>query len=394
MTYKVKSDRLDAKLVKGQVNILDIARGYSDLKRNGAEHIGLCPVHDEDTPSFRVNEHKQSWHCFGCGNGGDVLELIQMAERVDFQTALAIAVGDREIDTGFRLGGRVFAPTHKVVEEEKVILKSSLPIPKHAKHFKPGPVEWDKAPWVFNPRKNKFSRWNELNDVYAYRSVDRQILGYVLRKEFDEELPDGGTKRKKITPAVVWSEFVHDGEVKQGWALVKFGEDGNLKPLYGQEDLVGNNMPVMAVEGEKAAKSGRLNLKQARTVTWPGGTNGVVDGRTGKFLIDIRPLGGKRVIYWPDADFGGFRAALDWGQHCLAQGVSQFFIVDPPMDVEKGWDLADAFKEGWSEKDVIAYVQDNLYTIEKFAERYALEVPDVSNVYPHLAQKTPANEPQ
>ena len=54
-------------------NIVDVIGEYVDLKRSGSSFKGLCPFHNEKTPSFTVDDKKQLFHCFGCGAGGDVV---------------------------------------------------------------------------------------------------------------------------------------------------------------------------------------------------------------------------------------------------------------------------------------------------------------------------------
>jgi DNA primase len=58
--------------VRGRSSILEVVSDYVNLKKTGKNHKGLCPFHTEKTPSFMVNEEKQIFHCFGCGEGGDV----------------------------------------------------------------------------------------------------------------------------------------------------------------------------------------------------------------------------------------------------------------------------------------------------------------------------------
>ncbi len=69
--------------------IAEVVGRYLHLRRQGREHIGLCPFHTEKTPSFRVNEDKGVFHCFGCGEGGDVITFIERIEGLDFRTTLA-----------------------------------------------------------------------------------------------------------------------------------------------------------------------------------------------------------------------------------------------------------------------------------------------------------------
>ena len=56
--------------VKNANNIVDVISKFVDLKKNGDNYKGLCPFHNEKTPSFVVNENKQIFKCFGCGEGG------------------------------------------------------------------------------------------------------------------------------------------------------------------------------------------------------------------------------------------------------------------------------------------------------------------------------------
>ena len=71
-------------LVRSSVSLLDVAGGYVALKKRGVNHIGLCPFHREKTPSFNVNEGRQIFKCFGCGEGGDVFSFISRIEGLDF----------------------------------------------------------------------------------------------------------------------------------------------------------------------------------------------------------------------------------------------------------------------------------------------------------------------
>lgn len=69
-------------------NISDIIGRYVVLKRSGRQQKGLCPFHSEKTPSFMVYEDTQSFYCFGCGAGGDVITFIRNAENLDYMDAV------------------------------------------------------------------------------------------------------------------------------------------------------------------------------------------------------------------------------------------------------------------------------------------------------------------
>ena len=74
--------------VLDQTNIVDVVGEYVALKKRGRNYFGLCPFHHEDTPSFSVNEDKQIYKCFGCGQGGNVIGFVQELEHIPFADAV------------------------------------------------------------------------------------------------------------------------------------------------------------------------------------------------------------------------------------------------------------------------------------------------------------------
>ncbi|PTH45352.1 DNA primase [Staphylococcus agnetis] len=80
--------------IKENTDILDVVSEYVKLEKRGRNYIGLCPFHDEKTPSFTVSEDKQICHCFGCKKGGNIFQFIQEIENVSFTEAVK-HLGDR-----------------------------------------------------------------------------------------------------------------------------------------------------------------------------------------------------------------------------------------------------------------------------------------------------------
>ncbi|HEY0444397.1 MAG TPA: CHC2 zinc finger domain-containing protein [Candidatus Limnocylindrales bacterium] len=74
--------------VKTRLNVVDVVGESVSLKKAGATYKGLCPFHGEKTPSFVVTPARESWHCFGCGLGGDIFSFVMQRDGVPFVEAL------------------------------------------------------------------------------------------------------------------------------------------------------------------------------------------------------------------------------------------------------------------------------------------------------------------
>ena len=74
--------------IKSRCNIVDVIGRHVSLKKAGINYKGLCPFHNEKTPSFVVSEPKQIFTCFGCGATGDVIEFVQRYYNLDFRESV------------------------------------------------------------------------------------------------------------------------------------------------------------------------------------------------------------------------------------------------------------------------------------------------------------------
>ena len=74
--------------IKSKLPAIDVVGETVTLKRAGTVYKGLCPFHDEKTPSFNVNPSRGSFHCFGCQEGGNVYQFIQKVENLPFPEAV------------------------------------------------------------------------------------------------------------------------------------------------------------------------------------------------------------------------------------------------------------------------------------------------------------------
>lgn len=76
--------------VKNRCDIVNVISQYINLKNSGSNYSGLCPFHNEKTGSFHVNQKKQIYKCFGCGEGGDVINFVMKIENLDFIEAVKL----------------------------------------------------------------------------------------------------------------------------------------------------------------------------------------------------------------------------------------------------------------------------------------------------------------
>ncbi|MCI5728188.1 MAG: DNA primase [Clostridia bacterium] len=101
--------------LKARSDITEIVSGYVSLKRRGKNMVGLCPFHNEKTPSFNIYPENGSFYCFGCGTGGDVITFIRRIENLDYMEAVrflaqraGLNVPEDQVDDGMaRLRSRI-----------------------------------------------------------------------------------------------------------------------------------------------------------------------------------------------------------------------------------------------------------------------------------------------
>ncbi len=90
--------------LKEKLNIVEVAGNYISLERKGGSWWACCPFHHEKTPSFAINEVDQYYHCFGCGESGDIFKFVQNMENIEFMDAVKLLAERANIEvpqTGF-----------------------------------------------------------------------------------------------------------------------------------------------------------------------------------------------------------------------------------------------------------------------------------------------------
>ena len=92
-------DNIDfAKVIKEKINLVDFLSKDLRLIKSGTNYKALCPFHNEKTPSFTINQEKNSFKCFGCGVSGDIFSYVMEKYKVDFKEALKILANEAGVD--------------------------------------------------------------------------------------------------------------------------------------------------------------------------------------------------------------------------------------------------------------------------------------------------------
>lgn len=271
----MNAPRVDADELRRTVAVSDVVGRFVQLKREGPELVGLCPFHEERTPSFKVNDAKGVWTCFGCQKSGGVFDFVMRREAIDFRAAVDLVAQL----VGVTPGQPVVRPTAAAREAARVRAERAkkngevvMPVPPNAP-----PVDF------------RHGRLGEPVKVWTYRNAAGEIIGYVARFDF---------KRRDGSPG---KEFVPRHFTTQGWRWVSSPQP---RPLYGLEELARRPAAsVLVVEGEKACDAARGLFPEFVVVTWPGGS-GAAD------KADWKALDGRKVVIWPDNDEPGRKASL------------------------------------------------------------------------------------
>lgn len=317
-TSSTPANGFDFTAIRAANPIDDVVGRFIELRRRGGELIGLCPFHNDKSPSFSVVPRKQKAFCNACAWHGDVIDFVATFDGTDLAAA-ARKLDDRNLPVE-RPAPRQLPPDEA---EEWVAI---LPAPGHAPAYNPART--------YNPRRGKHVDWSRsVTRCDAYRDADGQVLGYVVRMEIDGN---------KLTPTVVYARH-QDG--REAWVSGRFPSP---RPLQGLDALAARpDAAVLVVSGEKCREAAQGALAGFVAVTWPGGDGSVLKA-------DWSPLAGRRVTLWPDNDPSGVEAMETLAAALHGQAAEVRFIT--PSDQRKGWDVADAVADGMDKAAIVAWV--------------------------------------
>lgn len=272
---------IDVAALKNSVDMVSIIGSYTSLKRLGSEWVGPCPLHNGDGDNFNVVPQKGLWMCWShnCHDqgdaGNDIIGFIQRAEGLDFPKACEFLGAKNEWKP---MPMRAVPP-----RADRITLKpplgNELPLAKMATRLLG-------IPEIARP----------------FYDLDGSLICYEARYRRGVE-PSAPDK----SPSRMWTWGCRAGEEPQ-WGC---GKPSGWRPLYGLDRLASKPAAqVIVFEGPKKADAGHARLPRNACISWTGGA-----GAWAKH--DWKPLAGRNVVLWPDADDVSVTACKKLAEHLV-----------------------------------------------------------------------------
>ena len=186
MSQMIPQATIDA--IRKEVNIVDVVGEYVQLKKSGKNYLGLCPFHDEKTPSFSVAEDKQIYHCFGCGKGGSVFKFVQEIEGLSFPEAVEKVGSQTSIDLPTNYATEASQGGHSSVSlEERQVLEIHQKVTELYHHILMNTQIGEKALVYLHER----GLTDEMIETFqiGFAPKDRRVVHQILQKDnYSEEV--------------------------------------------------------------------------------------------------------------------------------------------------------------------------------------------------------------
>lgn len=175
--------------IKSRLNIVDIASGYLKLEKAGGNFKARCPFHNEKSPSFFISPSRQTYHCFGCNRGGDLISFVEEIEGLDFSGALKVLAERAGVELTRDRGG-----VSKEVRDEREMLYRTIDLA--ARFYEavlpkfPEAVEYLKKRGLTDETIAKFrvgfapDEWRPLSDFLGKKGVSEAMMeraGLIVR---------------------------------------------------------------------------------------------------------------------------------------------------------------------------------------------------------------------
>ncbi|MCI5628335.1 MAG: DNA primase [Clostridiales bacterium] len=185
--------------VKNRCDIVSVISQYINLKSSGSNYSGLCPFHNEKTGSFHVNQKKQIYKCFGCGEGGDVINFVMKIENLDFIDAIKLLAQKNGIEFKTNLSEADKAKMESIKLMQDIHLQAARFYFANLTKSKNAGYDYLKRRGLSDKTIKKFGlgysiySWNSLMDYLlsiGYEKKDLVKSGLVTHKEDDNKYYD------------------------------------------------------------------------------------------------------------------------------------------------------------------------------------------------------------
>jgi DNA primase len=197
----MKFSRAFLQEIKDRLNLSDIVGQRVTLKRSGRAFKGLCPFHDEKTPSFQVDDTRQSYYCFGCGAKGDVIDFVMAYDHLPFPDTVKMLAGQAGISLPH------LTPEQRQAERERETLYRLMQ--DTAQWFHEQLAEPEHRHALNYLVKRGISA--QLIETYqlGYAPADGRLLRDYLRQQgySDREMLCGGVMQKSSRSRALYSPF-------------------------------------------------------------------------------------------------------------------------------------------------------------------------------------------
>ena len=325
MPGRIRND--DIALVRDKSRIDEVVREHVALKSVGGSLKGLCPFHDEKTPSFHVTPAKGFWYCFGCGEGGDVFSFLQKIEHTSFSETVEKLAGKYNIQLRYEEN----YVSQNTGQRTKILEANKLASEFYSKNLESPDAEIGRK--FLKERGFDKSAAQNFNLGFASKNWD-SLTSYLKQKSFSEsELVLAGLSvvgqkgtYDRFRGRLIWPIKDASGEIVGFGARRLFDDDQGPKylntpetPVYKKSQVlygldiakkeISTKKQVVIVEGYTDVMACHLSgIKNAvATCGTAFGEDHVRILR--RFLNDQEQLSGE-IIYTFDGDEAGRKAAL------------------------------------------------------------------------------------
>ncbi|WP_338451585.1 DNA primase [Niallia oryzisoli] len=224
MSDRIAEEKLNQ--IRQASDIVDVISEFVQLKKQGRNYIGLCPFHNENSPSFSVSVDKQVYHCFGCGAGGNVFSFLMQIEGLSFQEAAVKLAKNANIDLGTNIS-TLSKPNHHSNEAMQMIEAHNL-LRKFYHHL------------LVNTKEGQHALEYLLERGFTSESIGKFQIGYALDSwDFDFKF----LTNKNFQPALM----------EKAGLIIKREQDGSYFDRFRDRIM----FPIFDRNGETIAFSGR-----------------------------------------------------------------------------------------------------------------------------------------